>query len=293
MSPRARLDFEIKNLFALGNRMTFGRVSSFVPVFDSENATRALDSSYITYDKIHEFYSWIRSVDFSVFCRQGTFSDPEIGINQIFLDEDVTPYMILMPNMGSRAALWQEIEGKKRSTPGRLVISIFHTENLTDAMTRLSGEFRWEMCKTEQGVHWNDVTDPSLTSSYCDYLQFYKKNHTLSSDMKDKLRDQLKKFNNNYKNVFISDYVSYIKFESSGSPRLNKIAREILFENCTFSREYREKLSDNPQYTELINRYKVRLANSAKPLQNLAAKLQRDGITVPEPLVTQLEFYNK
>ncbi|MBQ7678646.1 MAG: hypothetical protein IJT34_02215 [Butyrivibrio sp.] len=292
-SPRARLEFEIKNLFSLGNRMTFGRISSFIPIFDSENATRPLDSSCVTAERIHEFYNWIRSVDYSVFCRQGIYSNPEIGVNQVILDEEVIPYMILMPNMGSRAALWQEIEGKKRSTPGRFIISIFHTENLTDVLTRLAGEFRWEMCKTEQGVHWNDVTDPSLTSSYCDYLQFYKKNHSLSADMKDKLHDQLKKYNNNFKNVFISDYANYIKYESSGSPRLNKIAREILFENCAFSKEIREKLMDNPQYTELINRHKIRIANASKPLQNLSNKLQRENIPVPRPLLRQLDFYNK
>ena len=35
--PLERLKFEIKNLLALGNRMSFGRPSTFVPVFDQEN----------------------------------------------------------------------------------------------------------------------------------------------------------------------------------------------------------------------------------------------------------------
>ena len=52
-------------------------------------------------------------------------------------------------------------------------------------MIRLTGEFRWEMCKTEQGVHWNDVTDPSLTSVYFDYLQFYRKNHEISPETRE------------------------------------------------------------------------------------------------------------
>lgn len=291
--PGERLAFEIKNLLTLGNRMTFGRISMFVPVFDEQNVLRALDASYVTADRIHEFYEWIRSVDYSVFCRQGVFSNPEIGINQVFVDDDVTPYMILMPNMGSRASLWQEIEGKKRSTPGRLIVSIFHTETLNDVLTRLCGEFRWEMCKTEQGVHWNDVSDPSLTAMYCDYLQFFKKNHVLSTEMKEKLRTQLQKYNNNYKNVFISDYMCYIKYEANGSPRLNKVARDILFEYCTFSKEYREKLLDNPQYTELINRFNARTGNQSKPLQNLIRRLQNEEIPVPEELKRQLEFYKK
>jgi hypothetical protein len=291
--PIERLKFEVKNLLALGNRMSFGRPSTFVPVFDAENVTRPLDVAYIDYEKINNFYDYIRTIDFSVFCRQGSYSNPEIGVTQVFLNEDVTPYMILMPNVGSRAAVWQEIEGKKRNTPARMIISIFNTETLEDVMIRICGEFRWEMCKTEQGVHWNDVTDPSLTSMYCDYLQFYKKNHTLSTDMKEKLKTQLQKYNNNYKNVFVSDYISYIKFEANASPRLNKVAREILFTFCPFSRELREEMAANPQYAELIKKHTSHAAGQMRPLNNLMKRLENEGVEIPQVMKTQYEFYWK
>lgn len=288
-----RLKFEIKNLLALGNRMSFGRPSTYVPVFDAENVTRPLDACYINAQKINGFFEYIRSVDFSVFSRQSIYSNPELGITQLFIDEDVTPYMILMPNVGSRASLWQEIEGKKRTTPARMIISIFNTETLEDIMIKLCGEFRWEMCKTVQGVHWNDVTDPSLTSMFCDYLQFYKKNSTLSTDMKDKLKLLLKKNNNNYKNVFVSEYINYIKFEANASPRLNKVSREILFTFCTFGKEVRDKLSDNPQYGELIKKYQARIGGQARPLTNTIKKLQTEGLEVPDILKQQYEYFKK
>lgn len=289
----SRAKFEIHNLFALGNRMTFGRITSFVPVFDSQNVLRPLDMAYLNVAKINEYYDMIRSIDYSVFCRQAIFSDTDIGITQVYYDDDITPYMILMPNVGSRATMWQEIEGKKRSTPARMLVSIFNTENTEECMIRLFGEFRWEMCKTVQGVHWNDVTDPSLTSMYCDYLQFFKKNSALSAENKEKLRTDLKRFNNNYKNVFIADYLTYIKFESAGSPRLNRLAREILFTFCPFSKEYREKIGDNPQYAELINHYNVRINNLAKPVINAIHKLQKDEIEIPQELSDQIEFLKK
>ncbi len=291
--PTSRLNFEIHNLFALGNRMTFGRISSFVPVFDTQNVLRPLDMAYITASKVKDYYKMIREVDYGVFCRQAVFSDTEIGITQVYYSDDITPYMILMPNIGSRASLWQEIEGKNRRTPARMQVSIFNTENTEEIMIRLFGEFRWEMCKTEQGIHWNDVTDPSLTSMYCDYLQFYKKNSALSSDTKEKLRTDLKKFSNNYKNVFIADYLAYVKFEAAGSPRLNKVAREILFTFCPFAKELTDKVAENPQYTELINHYKVRINNTAKPVLNAIAKLKKDGIEVPEILTKQIEHLQK
>lgn len=291
--PVSRLNFEIHNLFALGNRMTFGRVSSYVPVFDSMNVLRPLDMAYMNVAKVNEYYANIRSIDYSVFCRQAVFSNTEIGITQLYYDDDITPYMILMPNVGSRASLWQEIEGKKRSTPARMLVSIFNTENTEECMIKLFGEFRWEMCKTMQGVHWNDVTDPSLTSMYCDYLQFYKKNSTLSTENKEKLRGDLKKFSNNYKNVFLSDYLSYIKYEAASSPRLNKVAREILFTFCPFAKELREKLADNPQYSELLNHYNTRIGNQSKPVVNAIHKLQKDGFEIPPEISGQLEFLKK
>ncbi len=293
LDPMERLKFEIKNLLALGNRMSFGRPSMFVPVFDEENVIRPLDVAYVNTEKVNSFYEYIRSIDFSLFCRQSIFSDPEIGVNQAFIDEDVTPYMILMPNMGSRASLWQEIEGKKRNTPARFIISIFNTETFEDVMIRLCGEFRWEMCKTIQGVHWNDVTDPSLTSMYCDYLQFYKKNHSLSTEMKEKLRTDLKKYNNNYKNLFVSEYMAYIKFEANQSPRLNKISREIIFTYCPFSAELREKFADNPQYGELIKKYTAHVNGIMRPISNMIRRIQNDGFEVPQVLKDQYEYLKK
>ena len=292
-NPDSRLDFEINNLFSLGNRMTFGRISVFVPVFDSMNVLKPLNLAYMTSSKIKEHISKIKSIDFGVFCRQAVYSNTDIGITQVYYAEEVEPYIILMPNAGTRATLWQEIEGKKRITKARMLISIFNLENTEDCMIKLLGEFRWEMCKTEQGVHWNDVTDPSLTSMYCDYLQFFKKNQTLSSEQKDKLRLDLKKYNNNYKSIFISDYLAYLKFEATGSLRLNKVAREILFNSCPFSKQYREAVYDNPQYKELINHYTAHNANVSKPLQNLEFRLKKEGLEVPHELTDQIEYLAK
>ena len=292
-NPESRLDFEIQNLFSLGNRMTFGRISSFVPVFDSMNVIRPLNLAYMTAPKIKEHIEKIKSIDFGVFCREAVYSNPDIGITQFYYAEEVEPYIILMPNAGTRASLWQEIEGKKRNTKARMLISIFNLENTDACMIKLLGEFRWEMCKTEQGVHWNDVTDPSLTSLYCDYLQFFKKNAALSAEQKDKLRLDLKKYNNNYKSIFIADYLAYLKYEANGSLRLNKVTREILFNTCPFSKKYREAVYDNPQYKELINHLAAHNANIAKPLQNLEFRLKKEGLQVPHELTDQIEYLNK
>ncbi len=108
--------------------------------------------------------------------------------------------------------------------------------------------------------------------------------------MKEKLRTDLKKYNNNYKNMFIADYLAYTKFEAAGSPRLNKVAREILFTFCPFSKELREKIADNPQYTELISHYNTKIQNLAKPVSNIVAKLKKEDIPIPEAVTKQIEY---
>ena len=153
--------------------------------------------------------------------------------------------------------MWQEIEGRKRTTPAHMVLSIFHSADLETTLIRMCAQFRWEMCKRIQGVHYSDVTELSLTAEYCNYLQFYKKNSTLSSDMKERVKSALKRHGNSYSKVFAAEYEQFVKNESEGLPRLNKVSREILFKYCTFGRSYRDTLSINPQYKPLIDRWNI------------------------------------
>ena len=287
-----RLRFEIKNIFIIGNRVTFGHITTFVPVFDKENIIRPLDQCYLDASIINKQIDDIRAIDYTAFCRQGVFSMPEAGINSFYTTDEVLPYVILMPNVGTRASLWQDIDSKKRNTPARMIISIFHTETIEDTMIRLVGEFRWEMCKTEQGVHWNDVTDPSLTSLYCDYLQFYRKNSALSVEIRDKISAALKNNANNFKKVFISDYFTYIKYESQYALRLNKVSRNILFTFCPFSKEILRSMSDNPQYSQLISKYETDIKQKQKTLSNLCTKIEKAGLGIPEKIRGQIKLWS-
>ena len=287
--PESRFRFEAKNLFTIGGRITFGHAASFVPFFDRLNSLRPLGKSYLTAARIREAYTRFREVDFSLFSRKRTWYSAEAGNLTVHLDEEVLPYVILMPVTGFRGALWQEIEGKDRGTPARMLMPIVLTEDPDNCLLRLAGEFRWEMCKTIQGVHWNDVSDPSLTALYYDYLQFFKKNRALSEESKQKVKMTLRKYSNDYRNVFIGDYMTYILYESKESPRLNKVAREILFTFCPFPKALREKMADNPQYRDLIKKHENHVQAKVRPLTVAVKKLQKEGTPVPKELLTQIE----
>ena len=195
-----------------------------------------------------------------------------------------------MPNYGSRGVMWQEIEGRKRTTPAHLVVSILHSEDLFDTFIKMCAQFRWEMCKRIQGVHYSDITEPSLTSEYCNYLQFYKKNSSLSADMKEKVKTALKRNNNSYSNVFASEYEMFLKAESEGLPRLNKVSREILFKYCTFSQKYRDNLLINPQYKPLIERWTVGRDDRVRTLELFSRRILTQTKELPEEVQIEAEY---
>lgn len=285
--------FEIKNVFTLGNRITYGRITTFCPLFSEHNVLRPMETMLLTPTKVDEIFDEIRRVDFNCFYRDVIYTNPKIGINREYIGKEVLPYVILMPNVGNRGSLWQEISGVKRDTPGRILISIFSAEDPTDTFIKLAGEFKWELCKRIQGVHWNDVTDPSLTAEYCDYLQFYRKNHELSQDAKEKIKLSIQKAKNNYRNVFVADYLTWVKFEGNGSPRLNRYVRGIMFRYCPFPKEIREEVSSNPLYSEILERYKTKQAQKIHSVNLVVQKVTKDGNQVPDEIYNQLDFLQR
>lgn len=286
-APEQRVLFELNNLFPAVNKITYGRITTFCPVFCKDQVIKPLRDCFVSAEAIHKILDHIRSVDFSAFYRGTLFTAPEAGVNHEFIQVEILPDFILTPNVGTRAAMWQEIEGRKRTTPARMLLSIFSQEDLQLQIIHLVGEFRWEMCRRIQGAHWNDLSERSLTSEYFDYVQFYRKNHELSADAKEKIKTNLQKARNSYKELFVQDYMMWILYESNGSPRLNRSARNILFTYCPFSHTYREALHSNPLYTELFDRYDVRLGAQIHKLENVFAKFSDK---VPEELQQQMKY---
>ena len=243
-------------------------------------------------EKIEKTINAIRRIDYGAFYRETVYSNPDEGVTKEFISVEVLPDFILTPNAGTRGVMWQEIEGKRRTTPARMMLSVFQLEDINMQLIRLTGQFRWEMCKRMQGGRWNDISDRSLTSEYFDYVQFYRKNNELSADAKDKIKAEMGRAKNSFKEMFVNDYCIWILFESNGSPRLNKVARNILFTYCTFSKAVRDKLGVNPMYKEIMDKYDIRMAQKRHRMDNLVQKLHNLGKKIPEEIEHQQEFLN-
>ncbi len=272
---RAMIHFEIFNMFKTANRITNGQVATFVPIFTAQNVIRPLDKCFAGPVRIQQAFGKVTDIDFSCFYRPTLTAFPELKIQHFVYNMEVRPYIILMPNIGSHGLMWQEIEGARRTTPSHMMVSVFHTEDLEETVVQMCAQFRWEMCRRIQGVRYTDITEPSLTSEYTNYLQFYKKNGSLSADMKERIKLTLQKARNDYKGVFIADYKMYILNEAVGLPRLNKITREILFRYCTLSKKYRKSLASNPQFQQLLERWSVTQSAKAHSVDLFVKKVQR------------------
>ena len=290
-SPNEKLIFEVNNLFKISMKMCGLHPSSYCPVLSQHNILKPLNKMMLTINKVRENWDNIRNIDYSVFYRECSYHNESINLPHDRIMIEVIPDVILMPTIGQQGGLWQEISGNDRCTPARMFLPIFLNEDSFSVQTKLAGNFRWSICKRIQGARWNDITEHSLTSEYFDYLQFYRKNKDLSPDTKDKIKSQLSNNNNNFKNVFIADYISWIKYESQGTPRLNKVARNILYEFCTPSKKIRQELQNNPMYKDMINRSEIKAAKTYKNLDSKYSKLVKTKDNLPEEIQNYMLFY--
>ena len=259
-------------------------------MYSDHNLLREPELTIVTPAKIKAIVDEIREIDFSVFYRETGYANQKLGITGEAINIEVLPNIVLMPNCGLRGSMWQEIEGRLRTTPARMFLPIFLEGDLKTVVTRLIGEFRWELCRRIQGSRWNDLSDPSLTSYFCDYLQFYMNNRSLAMQTMTEIRNELSAARNSYKTVFVNNYIMWLQNESKGMARLNSVALGILMTFCPFNADIREQVSKNMRYNEALNRFNAKRQKRAQRLNLIIKKLQQSGREVPKELVDEFEY---
>ena len=291
---KEKVRFEINNMFTSANRITYGKITTFCPILGEYDLINSIDKMAVTVERLEDELNKIRSIDFSLFYREVKYMGQGAGsdiLTHESLMTEVLPDIILMPNAGTKAMMWQDTADKRRDTPARFLFPIFTAANLVDMMGETAARYRWEMCRKIQGVRWNDVREKSLTSEYCDYLQFYRKNRDLSADAKDKLKTAISRAKNNYREVFVKDYQNWVKYECNGSFRLNKVARDILVVYCPFTKTYRADLKSNPVYQLSIPKFERDNAKKVQILKALYDKYEKAGGEITPALTENLMYY--
>ncbi len=218
-------------------------------------------------------------------------NDEKRKILKEFIMVNIYPHIILMPTAGNRSMMWQELEDpRKKNSRARFTFPIFCSGDLFNLLIYAVGAFRWEIQKTILGHDYNNVGVPSLTSEYIDYIQFYHKNRDLSDEQKEKIKADFKNYRDD-RSKFIHDYLIWIKYESQGILKHNKVVRNILYRYIPFSKGIRENLAKQPSFAEIHNKFTNLRRRKKTELENRWRKYG-DMSTWPDSLKSTYEFYN-
>jgi hypothetical protein len=288
---KAKVVYEIHNMFRYNHRVVNGQISTFVPFLWGENIIKGLNKLIVTAKTVNQAITELLEIDYSVFYREVLYVDMDKKIAKEYIMKEVYPDIVLLPTVGSNGVMWQEITGKRKNSEGRFFMPIFSEVPLRDLLIKLFGRFRWELCRSIQGTSWNNIKYKSLTSEYADYIQFYRKNRDLSEDAKEKLKSQIQKGKGNYREIFLIDYEAWIKGEVAGALRLNKVVREIIATYCPFNKEIRKRLNIQPLFAEAMERFNRNTMKKLREVDLRYRALEKEGIELTEELMETLIFY--
>lgn len=288
-----KVRFEIQNMLKYNCRLINGSLLSFFPMLHMGNFEGEMENMLLTSDKINKQISDLLQVDYSIFYREMLYENKEERIDKETIQKEIFPNIILFPVAGINGIMWQEISGKRSNSEGRIFLPALFTGKLEDVFITIFGRFHWELCKTLQGTAWNNILVPSLTSEYADYIQFYRKNKELSADKKELLKNQFTRCRNNMREIFVYDYTIWMKFESAGAIRLNKVARRMLATYCPFKKDIRQKISSQPIFEEAMSKFERERQKKCKEIMLRFKALENKGGTIVEELATTQRFYEE
>ena len=286
-----KVEFEIRNMFMTNNRITYGHITTFCPVLHRKDFLRSIDQLIVSAITINASVDEIKDLDYSCFYREVFFASPKYGIERTEIMKEVLPDVILMPNIGMKAMMWQETAGVKRDTPARFIFPVMTMNELSDMMLETIGRYRWEICRKMSGVRWNDIREKSLTSEFYDYIQFYRKNRDLTQQAKERVKADLVHAKNNYREVFVADYVNWMKYESQGSFRLNKVSRRIISEYVPLKEEVRKKMEANPMYRDLFTKSTIMTDRKREKEKIIFDRYVAAGGAITPELEAHLNYY--
>ncbi len=287
----SKVHYEIKNMLKYNSRLLNGNLLSFYPMLHMESFEKSIEAMTLTTESILEAIDTWKEYDYSVFYREIMYANPAKRIEKEVIQKEIYPVIILFPVAGINGVMWQDISGKRSNSSGRFFLPAFFNGSLEDTMLTMLGRFRWELCKTLQGVAWNNIQVPSLTSEYIDYIQFYRKNKELTADKKDSIKTQLTKCHNNMRDFFVYDYTIWLKYESSGAMRLNKFSRRMLATYCPLAKKYRDKQAAQPIYEEAMKKFNINRLKKVKEYQSKITYYQKKCNDIPFEIIQTRNFY--
>ena len=288
-----KLHFEIENFFKQNNKVVNGQVTTYAPVLYRDIIFNGIRKSFLDRGTLEGVLFDIEKTDVSAFLREVTFRDMDLGIEREIVLKRVYPDIILSPVYGSSASMWQEIAGKRRSSPARFVFPVMEESEIEKLMIMLIGRLHWEYVRRDMGADWNNIQFKSLTSEYSDYLMYFRQNKDLSEELRMKVKQQIQKARNNFREVFVADFINWVSAESRGSMKLNKVARGILATYCPFSKALRDTLMSNALFEKASKRQVRHFGEEAHKWELKIKKRENHDEEVPQEFYDTYDYYTK
>jgi hypothetical protein len=265
-----RVRFELRKVASDLGGMLFGNRKKALPFLTEMHLGGNPGRMFVEPEKIVEAVAEYRRRDFSMFYRQVILRH-KLGTD--FVQKEVAPHFVLYPCFGSRAAMWQEMDGTGKKTSGRIFFPVFFSEKLEEALVEQIAYFRWELQKAIAGHEWTDPVEGGLAGAYYDYIAFFRKNPKISPEAKQRLMEFIKRTKSD-KDRFAKDYATWVDYEFFGRMRLNPAAREIFYRFCPFPAKVRDEMSKKPAFAAMATRFRNR---REKERIKIEAKLKRYG----------------
>lgn len=284
-----RVRYEIRKISVDLSGILSGNKSVSVPVLFSETFDGNMKRFFIDPESLVLKIEKIRNRDFSLFYRE-VLHRHDFGSD--FIQKEVLPHFILYPGIGSRAIMWQELDGSRKDSEGRFFFPLFFRDNLFDVLLYQLASFRWELHKAIAGHNWTDAVEGGVVGAYYDYIQFFKKNNQITSEAKKRLEEFIQKTKSD-KDRFARDYSSWIQYEFEGKIRLNGAVREIFYRYCPFSSKIRAGLANKPLFSQLERRFQNRRQKEIVKLKSRILKFEKKNQPVLPELIDYMMFLEK
>ncbi|MCL1910754.1 MAG: cyclic nucleotide-binding domain-containing protein [Leptospirales bacterium] len=279
--------YEIEHRTTETSAVCSGSRSTFFPILTSQLIKTSLADLLCTKSKIEAAIKSVMNIDFSLFYRETILKIRE-DVREI-IQEEVTPYVILLPIFGTNTLLWQEISGTNKKSRARITVPIFFMGDLERTIARTLAWYRWELNRSLKGALWADPLEGGVTGEYFDYVNTYKKNSKLSMEAKEKLAEQFKSLRTN-RDRFASDYLLWLYYERNGIMKLNAVVREMFYKHIPMNKEIREQLSSMPAFTNYANRYKNIQKRNIEHYERKFKKYQDSNGRFPPEMEAYFEF---
>jgi len=285
-TPDDRVRFELRKVSKELSGMLYGNRKKSLPFLCSEILGGNASRFFIEPERLVKIIEKYRKRDFSLFYREVMIKH-ELGSD--FIQKESIPNFILYPGLGSRAIMWQELDGTRKDSRGRIFFPLFFIDKLNETVLTQLAYFRWELQKTLAGYNWTDPVEGGLVGVYYDYIRFYKKNPGITLEAKQRLEEFIKKTKSD-KDRFASDYATWVDMEFEGKVILNSFAREIFYRFCPFPVAVRTEMTKKPAYSSMENKFQNRRQKDVLKIKSKLIKFEKKKTKIPLAIQRYIKF---